>query len=147
VCGFLLLFVAIFVPELDGPHSRQRAHEAASASLLSSVNGLQRHYAAAHPKQGFACELSLLKSSEHVKDSEYDPQEFLVSGRHSGYSFAILNCRAAANGVVDHYDVIAVPVEPGKSGFRAFCSNESGLLWYDNDGSLANCLASRRLVE
>jgi hypothetical protein len=144
LCG-LLVAAAIFVP--SPIENRQRKNEVASAVKLRSIHDLQEQYAAAHPKIGFACELPRLKLSERVKDSGYDPQEFLVSGTQFGYRFAIFNCRSGPTGVVDHYDVVAEPVEPGKSGSRAFCSNESGVLWYDDDGRPSNCLVNRQPIK
>jgi hypothetical protein len=142
----VLVVAAMFLPVLDGPHRRQHANESVSVSKLLAINTLQRQYASAHPKERFTCELPLLKSGEPAKDSYYDPEEFLVSGTQSGYRFVVVNCHADSNGVVAHYEVTAAPVEPDKSGFRAFCTDDSGLLWYDKDGSPANCLTSRRLL-
>ncbi len=135
------------LPTLDGPHRRQFANESVSVAKLRTINRRQSLYSAAHPNQGFACELSRLKSAERAKDSDYDPEEFLVSGTYSGYRFVVVNCQAGHIGVVTHYEVAAVPIEPGRSGFRAFCTDDSGLLWYDNDGSTEDCLARRQPLE
>jgi hypothetical protein len=143
----LLLAVAMFIPVLDGPHSRQRANAASAVSKLLTINTLQTKYSAAHPERGFACELPILKPAEPPENADYDPLHFLVTGAQSGYKFALGNCQADAKGVVVHYQATAVPVEHGVTGFRAFCTDESGLIWYDKAGSEANCLASRRSLE
>ena len=137
---FVLFVAFISLPVLDGP--KGHANEAASVSMLRTLNSLQNNYAAAHPTIGFACELARLKPAEPVKDPYFE--EFLVTGERSGYNFAITDCHADQNGVVTHYQITAVPRKPGKSGIRAFCTDESGLFWYDSAGSAANCLASGR---
>jgi hypothetical protein len=61
-----------------------------------------------------------------------------------GDKFMLGNCRSDDKGVVVYYEATAVPVEHGRTGFHAFCTDESGLLWYDEQGSAATCLVSRR---
>jgi len=62
----------------------------------------------------------------------------------SGYKFAVFNCRTDVKTVVTHYEATAVPTEQGKTGLRAFCTDESGVICYDQQGSAPGCLASRR---
>lgn len=136
------------IPVLDGPHSRQYANEAAAVSKLRAVTTLEKKFAAAHVDKGFACELLLLRSAESEQNPvDYDPLRFLTTGTSAGYTFALGNCRTDTKGVVVHYEATAVPVERGKTGFHAFCTDDSGLLWYDKDGSATNCLASRRALQ
>ena len=141
--GLCTLFVWICIPVMDGPNSRLAAREAASVGTLRSIVKLQSSYAVTHPTTGFACELPSL-ASEAVKVDYFAQDEFLMSGERVGYKFAIADCRTSLSGVVIHYQVTAVPREPGKSGIRAFCTDEFGQLWYDSDGSSVNCLVSRR---
>jgi hypothetical protein len=143
----ILLVAWMSSPVLDGPHRHQFVNEAVSVAKLRTINRLQARYSEAHPKAGFACKLSLLKSAEQAKDPHYDPEEFLISGMQSGYRFVVVTCHPGPTGVVAHYQVAALPIEPGKSGSRAFCTDESGLLWYDQDGSTADCLALRHSLE
>jgi len=137
----------IFIPVLDGPHSRQHANEAAAVSKLRTVVTLETKYSAAHAEKGFACELALLKPIEQTRDGDYDPFSFLIKPTYAGYKFALGNCSADVKGVVVHYQATAVPVERSRTGFRVFCTDDSGLLWYDAAGSATNCLVSRRSLE
>lgn len=149
ICG-LLIVAAVFMPVLDGPHSRQHANEAAAVSKLRAVATLQSKFASTHAAKGFACELPLLRTAENQGDGvddDYGPLRFLTTATGAGYKFVIGNCYADAKGVVAHYQVTAVPIEQGTTGFRAFCTDDSGLLWYDPEGSPTNCLASRRALE
>jgi hypothetical protein len=144
-CGLLLAagLLLLVIPTLDGPHSRQLANEASAVSKLRTVLTLQDQYMAAHAGNGFACELPLLKPPEQRKDTDYDPLSFLITGTQSGYRFSLVNCGSDANRARVHYQLIAVPVEHGTTGFRAFCADESGSVWYDKAGSATNCLDSR----
>jgi hypothetical protein len=141
--GLLLLVV----PTLDGPHSRRLANEASAVSKLHTIVTLQDQYMAAHAGNGFACELPQLKTTEQRKEAEYDPLSFLITGTQSGYKFSLVNCGSDANRARVHYQLTAVPVEHGTTGLRAFCADESGLIWYDKAGSATNCLASRLPLE
>jgi hypothetical protein len=102
---------------------------------------------AAHPFDGFACELPLLKPNEQRDEADYDPLGFLITGTQSGYKFSLANCGSDATRAKAHYYVTAVPVEQGITGFRAFCADESGGIWYDKAGSATNCLGSRHALE
>ncbi len=64
-----------------------------------------------------------------------------------GYRIMFAGCGPEANGVVTRYRIAAVPLEPRKSGVRAFCTDETGALWFDASGSADNCLVSRRTIE
>jgi len=148
-CGLLLAagLLLLIVPTLDGPHSRQLANEAAAVSKLRTIVTLQDQYTAAHAYNGFACELPLLKPNEQRNEGDYDPLHFLITGTQSGYKFSLVNCGSDANRARVRYQVTAIPIEHGTAGFRAFCEDESGLIWYDEAGSATNCLGSRRALE
>lgn len=102
------------------------ANEAAAVGKLRDLNDFQRKYAAAHLEKGFACTLSLLKSAEPRNRTDHD-----MTSTQFGYNFAIINCRLDAKGRVIHYQATAVPIKQGTTGFRAFCTDDSGELWYD----------------
>ena len=141
LCGLVIL---IFLRLLYAPHGRLYGNEAAALTKLRSVVALQNEYARAHEATGFACELRPLKPAARRDDTEYDPLRFLTTGTQSGYKYSLVNCRADARGVFIQYQVTAAPVEQGRTGFHAFCTDQSGVLWYDADGSATNCLSSRR---
>jgi hypothetical protein len=58
ICG-LLIIAAVFIPVLDGPHSRQKANEAA-VSKLRAVNTVPSKCTSIHAGKGFACGPPLL---------------------------------------------------------------------------------------
>ena len=139
LCIFLL-------PKFAAPHARIFANEASAASRLHTVITLQDEYTAAHAYMGFACELPLLKPIGRQKFPDYS-FEFLTTGVQSGYRFALTSCGPDANRPRARYQVIAVPVEHGTTGIRAFCADETGVIWYDLEGSATNCLVSRKVLQ
>jgi len=141
-----LFLAALFIPILDGPNSRRGANEAVAVGSLHRITTLQNEYAASHFAKGFACQLPLLKAGVH-NNEDYDSDAFLLTGEHVGYRIAFVGCGPEPNGVVMRYRIAAVPLVPGKSGVRAFCTDETGSLWYDASGSAENCLASRRTID
>ena len=142
---FAVCLLLLTVRNLDS-HSRQRRNEATAVSKLALIVAFQNEYAAAHSDSGFACELSLLKPFA-LQKSPASPSEYLTNGVQSGYKFAIVGCSPEANRAKARYQVTAVPLEQGTTGFRAFCTDDSGSVWYDTAGSGTNCLAFRRTLE
>jgi len=142
----ILCLAALFIPTLDGPNSHRKAREAVAVGNLHRLATLQASYSASHPDKGFACQLSLLKSTKSPSGN-YDPDGFLLSETYTGYRITLTGCEPGPNGVVTSYRAIAVPREPGKSGVRAFCTDQTGALWYDASGSPENCLATRRTID
>jgi hypothetical protein len=139
------LFIVHSVPVLD-VNQRQRRNEASTVARLHRLNDLQNSYAVSHPTKGFSCELLQLKPSGPVDDT-YDPDAFLLTGVYGGYRFTVPNCRTDSNGVVTQYQLTAAPLEPGKSGFRAFCTDQTHVMWFASDGSAKNCLALRHPLQ
>ena len=148
VGGLILavLLALLVIPTLDGSHSHLFANEASAASKIRAVINLQDQYTAAHGYGGFACDLSLLKPIGEQKFPDYSV-EFLSTGVQNGYKFSLVRCGPDANRARVRYQVAAVPVEQGKTGIRAFCADEAGVIWYDAKGSITNCLTARRPIE
>jgi hypothetical protein len=142
----ILCVAAYFIPVLDGPNSRIVAREATAVGNLRKLTGIQRRFSAAHPEEGFTCQMSLLKSTT-PSAGDYDPERFLLLDQYVGYRIKLDGCDPDPKGLVTHYRATAVPVEPGKTGVRAFCTDQSGALWYDNGGSADDCLARREPIE
>lgn len=135
-----------FLRFLLAPHSRLYGNEASAVTKLRSVVALQNEYAKKHVAKGFACELLLLKPMEAQQD-EYDPLRFLTTGTASGYKYSISNCRADAQGVFVQYQITAIPIEQGRTGRHAFCTDQSGVLRYDPEGSATDCLSSQHVLQ
>ena len=143
--SFVVVVALLLIPTLDGTGSRLRAHESAAVGNLRMLTTLQTEYRASHPEKGFSCELAALKQMAPAI-GDYDAYQFLVTESNVGYKFTLIGCEVSSNGVVIRYQATAVPLAPGKSGIRAFCTDQSGALWYDPEGSGTSCLVARRLI-
>jgi hypothetical protein len=141
---FLLFFVFAVIPWWRDMYFGAASNESAAVVCLHKVNALEISYSAAHLDKGFACEFTLLQAAERNSDPHHLTEA--LSGESSGYTFALIGCTPEANGIVTHYQVTAVPSKPGVSGVRAFCTDQTGQLFYDNDSSVLRCFAARQLV-
>jgi hypothetical protein len=141
----VIFMAALLVPRV-GVH-RQGINEAATLTRLRRLNTLQNSYAASHPADGFACQLPTLKSTTPAGDT-YNLDEYLfTTGTQSGYKFTLTGCRTDSNTVVTQYQLTAVPLQRGVTGFRVFCTDQTGATWYDLEGSAENCLAARKPLQ
>jgi len=120
-------------------------YEADAVGSLAKINSLENQYAASHPDRGFACELVVLRPQENGNDASGQVSE-LLNGPRSAFKFAFAACAPEANGIVMQYQIFAVPVRPGITGIRAFCTDQTGKLYYDLNGSASDCLALRREI-
>src|SRR5580765_4803586 len=121
---FLVLLAAVFIPYHP---NTVRQNDSAALGKLRQSGVAQRIYATEHRDKGFACRLEGLSEL----------------GQYSGYRFS-LSCPSSTDlAALSRYEVWAEPLEIGKTGFRAYCSTESGVVWYDSTGSGKSCINSR----
>jgi hypothetical protein len=107
------------------------ANEGSAVASIRSVNAAEAAYSLEHEGVGFTCSLSEFAS---VIDSN------LAFGQKSGYEFKLSACNADAKGTVITYHLVAYPIQQNTTGTRAFCSDESAVIWVDETGSARNCL-------
>ena len=145
--SLLLLFaVLVFLsPSFHDKYFGVAKYEADAVGGLAKINSLEKQYAASHPDKGFACELVVLRPQENGTDASGQVSE-LLNGPQSAFKFAFAACGPEANGIVTQYQIFAVPVRPGITGIRAFCTDQTGKLYYDLSGSASECLALRREI-
>jgi hypothetical protein len=121
-----------------------------SAAAIASMRNLitaQIAYAASYPAVGFTCTLANL-GSEGIRPGtrKQQPNELhamliedaLATGQKSNYRFTLSACGAAP---ATQFILTAVP-ETTLSGQRAYCSDESGVIRYSNDGKAETCVAT-----
>lgn len=123
------------------PHEASRVFLNQRRAVLSirDVSLAERNYATRHPEAGYACKLSNLGEQGFV-------DVVLASGTKSGYRFEI-RCFQDGGQEVTSYTVTAVPVSPGVTGKYALCTNQSGEIWYSENGAAAACLAMHKQIE
>ena len=106
-------------------------------SAIGSVRTLvaaEKKYAETHPDVGYTCSISSLPSDE------FKMVEQLRNGTRDGYAFEIGGCQVAASARSNaKYQLTARPLF---KGMPAFCSDQSGVVKYDENGSGPKCLES-----
>jgi type IV pilus assembly protein PilA len=133
---FVLILAAILIP---GRIVSQLARDEVSAmGSLHALRGLELRYSQAHPSKGFTCDFALLKT-EARSNTEQGREGFLVSDSFEGYKFSLSGCEVDSQGVAVRYKATAVPLVPGKTGVRAFCTDQTGELRYGVNGFAASC--------
>jgi hypothetical protein len=94
----------------------------------------EHQYAARFPANGFTCDLHQLAQARTI-------DRVLASGERSGYRYELGGCSGS---LIAHFTVSAVPINAGTTVEFVFCANESGVLWYADDGSSDEYIRARR---
>jgi hypothetical protein len=106
-------------------------------SAIGSMRTLvaaEEKYADAHPETGYTCSMSALPSDE------FKIIEQLRNGTRDKYAFEIVGCQAVdAKRPNAKYQLTARPL---LKGMPAYCSDQSGVVKYDESGSIEKCLES-----
>lgn len=98
---------------------------------VRTVVAAETEFAKANPTIGYACTLSQLSDDDEVLRR-------IKTGKDNGYAFEI-GCDPSQAGEPQRaYSVIARPLH---AGLPAFCSDQSGILRLDQDGSVEKCVA------
>jgi hypothetical protein len=134
--AFIFILAAILIPH--NMVSRVAHDEATAMDSLHALTKLELRYGAAHPSQGFSCEFAQLKK-EKSPTGEHIEEGFLFSDSFEGYKFSVTACEPDPKGVVVRYKATAVPLVPGKTGIRAFCTDQTGELQYGVNGTAESC--------
>jgi type IV pilus assembly protein PilA len=133
------LFVFLTIPTLG--RMKNQANEIAAMKSIQTIEQAELMYSETYPSHGYACSLRALVGDPSAGPPSADAAQVLpndlATGSRDGYIFTINNCaKVSLHGTdrVTGYTVTAVPVTPGKTGHRGFCSDESGAIKYDPTG-------------
>lgn len=141
IIPFILIIAAIAIPNLL--RARMAANEASAVGSVRVLNIAEISYLSTY-RAGYTCNLSSLGGKGESSPSSDRAQlvdDLLASGRKSGYRFELRNCvNSEADG--HKYQVVADPLVSNQTGVRAFCSDESGVIRLDANGSADDCLTS-----
>jgi hypothetical protein len=136
VVTFVLILAAILIPHQMV--SRVARDEASAMYSLHALTNLELRYAAAHPSKGFTCDFAVLKTAV-APNGDHVHEKFLLSDSSEGYKFSLSGCEVDPKGVAVQYKAVAVPLLPGKTGFSAFCTDQTGELRYGMNESPESC--------
>jgi hypothetical protein len=131
--ALVIAFFLLFTPSFHDRYFGVAKNEAAAVGRLQRINELEKSYVADRRNSGFACKLERL----------YEPTQNMQTGEWAGYRFEMGSCSSEKVGVV-RYQVTAVPLRQWVSGVRAFCTDQSGNLFYDSNGSASACLSTQK---
>ena len=112
---------------------------------LALLTSIEKEYAEKHGREGYVCDLAKLGARTQLR-RDYDP-DFFSTGRRAGYNFVISGCEATSDSAVRQYRITAIPMEPGKSGWRSFCTDETGVLRYTLDAPVESCFTSGNVID
>jgi hypothetical protein len=100
------------------------------------VSAAEAQFAEAHPDVGYTCLISQLPQDDDGVVARLAKK----GGIDNGYAFGIVGCQGSNPQKPNStYHVTARPLQ---SGLPAFCSDASGVLRYDDSGSVERCLAT-----
>jgi len=138
VVAIILIIAAIAIPNLM--RSKMAANESSAVGSLRTINTAMVTYSNTYPQQGFAAALVNLGGAAAVcatptgatLNSACLIDNVLAAGTKSGYVFT-----ATGGGQTPAvtYTSLALPQAPGQSGQRAFCSDQSGVIYNDPSGT------------
>ncbi|HZQ90403.1 MAG TPA: prepilin-type N-terminal cleavage/methylation domain-containing protein [Terriglobales bacterium] len=144
VVAIILILAAIAIPSLL--RSRISANESSAVASIRSINTAQVTYNVTYPDQGFSDNLAKLGSPSGgtpVSSAAAGLLDWVLGCAtqpcpKSGYQFAITGVSGTP---VNTYSVQAVPLIPGQTGYRGFCSDQLSHMTYDPAGG-NNCTAA-----
>jgi type IV pilus assembly protein PilA len=137
VVAIILIIAAIAIPNLL--RARIAANEASAVGSVRTIVTTNTQFYTTYG-QGFAPALSNLGSPAGACAAAYanacliDP--ILTTGSKSGYGFVDVPNTGAGTVISPYtaFEVNATPLNPGSSGQRAFCADQSGVIHYNLTG-------------
>jgi type IV pilus assembly protein PilA len=136
VVAIILIIAAIAIPNLM--RSKMAANESSAVGSLRTINTAMVTYSTNFPTLGYAGNLGALgnagaptpctSAQAAVATAACLIDSVLASGTKSGYNFFVGGL--TGNPAVT-YTSSATPVAPNQSGSRYFCSDQSGVIYYN----------------
>src|SRR5580704_12679360 len=132
VVAIILIIAAIAIPNLL--RSKMAANESSAVGSLRTINTAEVTYANAYPTVGYSTTLNQLGGTAAAcAGATYATSanaclidDFLAQGTKSGFTFT----EAGSGGPpAVQYITLATPVALGQTGQRAFCSDQSGVIY------------------
>ncbi len=143
VMAIIAILMLIAIPTMG--NMTRYANETSAIQSVRAINLAESQYSTTYPTNGYACTLAALggepQSGPPSATSAQVLQTDLATGIKSGYIFTIGNCTKVNNNGADRitgYTITATPLSVGKSGNRAFCSDQYGAIKFDPAGG-TNC--------
>jgi type IV pilus assembly protein PilA len=145
VVAIILIIAAIAIPSLLS--ARMAANEAPAVASIRTLTTAEHAYVQSFPDIGFTCNIAELgppaPGNPISSTAAGVIDEIVATGVKQGYNLSLTNCAGTPQTT---FSSAAVPVTPGTTGMRSFCSNASGIVQYAHDGTAATCQSAAGLV-
>jgi type IV pilus assembly protein PilA len=134
VVAIILIIAAIAIPNLM--RARMSANESSAAGSIRSINTGEVSYASAYPTVGYTSLGSLGGATPCTPStgSACFVDAVLSSGSKEGYTFTAAGGNAV-NGMNTTYTSLGQPFALNETGTRSFCSDQSGVIFYNLNAS------------
>jgi hypothetical protein len=136
------LLLGIFLPQKT---PRVVLNQYRAVRSIRDLSLAEHSYALQHPDAGFACDLGEL-GERGVGPPVGLIDRVLASGTKSSYHFEI-GCAQSERKKATTYTITAVPTKPGTTGVYALCTDQTGEIWYSDNGSISDCLTKHKPIE
>jgi type IV pilus assembly protein PilA len=138
VVAIILIIAAIAIPNLM--RSKIAANQSSAVSSIRNINTAEAAYQTNYPSIGFATTLSNLGGADASCTSATFASSTsaclldstLANGTKSGYIFS---ATGGGGTPAVTYTSLATPQVQGQTGQNAYCSDQSGVLFYDTSGT------------
>jgi type IV pilus assembly protein PilA len=145
VVAIILIIAAIAIPNLM--RSKIAANQSSAVSSIRNINTAEVAYQTNYPSLGFAAALSNLGGSDASCTSATFASSSaaclidstLASGTKSGYVFS---ATGGGGTPAVTYTSLATPQVAGQTGQNAYCSDQSGVVFYDASGTACSSTSS-----
>lgn len=144
VVAIILIIAAMAIPSLI--RAKIAANEASAVGSIRMINTSAVTYTTTYPNQGFPALLADMGGPSPcpgaIQTAACLLDSLLAAGTKSGYTFIWIG-----DGIVPSvgYTLNGTPVLVGSTGQRMFCSNESGVIYFDPSGAGCTPAASTPL--
>jgi type IV pilus assembly protein PilA len=146
VVAIILIIAAIAIPNLM--RARMSANESSAAGSIRTINTGEVSYATTYPTVGFTA-LAQLGGAAPCTPSTTSGcfiDNVLAGGQKEGYTFTAAP-GGAAGGVNQSYTSLGIPNTPNGTGTRAFCSEQTGVIYYDATGGGTACTNASSVLQ
>ena len=131
VISIVVILMLVLIPQLSS--ARISGNETAARADLRNITAAELSYSTSFPEKGFTCNFAdLTGGASPFLDKA------LAGGVQAGYTFTFSGCTTKGN-TVNYYQVVAQPVQVGKTGRASFCTDINGTVTSDPTGG-TNCL-------
>ena len=133
VVSVLLIIAAIAIPNFL--RSRLRANEASTVASLRVINTAAVTFSITYPDLGYPARLTALGGANPCSGSSTQAcliDDLLAQGGKAGYSFVWTGDGAVPSVT---FIVTAAPQVVGGSGQLMYCTDHTGVIYYDASGS------------